>query len=203
MKKLFLMSSSKLLPKALESLHKPLNKIRLVHVITASKTEDDLTYLDRTRDILDSLGVRHEDLDIDGKNEEELKKILSSKDVVFVNGGNTFYLLKSIKKTGFDKVVKLLLKKGLLYIGASAGSYVACPNIETVTWKHGSEERCGMTDFTAMNLVPFVLKVHYTPDQKEWIEKKRKTLSNPLEILTDEQAIVVENNKYYKIPRKH
>ena len=67
---------------------------------------------------------------MDGKNEDELREILRGKELVYVEGGNTFYLMKAIRESGFEKVIKELLPKGLIYMSVSAGAYVACPTIE-------------------------------------------------------------------------
>ena len=108
--KLFLLSSSKLLKPTLRQLKKPLSEMKLAHIITASKAVKDLSYLDRTRKMLKSLGVQFQDHDIDGKTAQQLEEELKQFDVVFVNGGNTFYLLKSIRKSGFTEVIKKLLE---------------------------------------------------------------------------------------------
>ena len=45
-----------------------------------------------------------------------------------------------------------------------------------------------------MNLVPFLIKAHYTPDMKEVLEEKTKDVDYKTRILTDDQAIVVQND---------
>ena len=198
MQTLVLLSSSKLLPLALKTINRPANTIRLAHIITASKDVKDLSYLDRTRAILNGLGVQYEDMDIEGKDEAELLRLFNSHDAIFVNGGNTFYLLKAVRESGFDKVVKQLLDKGTVYIGASAGSYICCPTIETSFWKTSPKDMHdthGMTDFTGMNLVPFIMKVHYVPEEETYIREKVKTATKPVKILTDEQGLLVRDGK--------
>ncbi len=194
MRKLVLLSSSKLLPLAIQAIGKPAKTIKLAHIITASKDVEDLGYLERTRTILKDLGVSYEDIDIEGKDEVQLKEIFAGKDAIFVNGGNTFYLLKTVRESGFDKVLRQLLDKGVVYIGASAGSYITCPTIETSTWKQSPEDvhnMWGLTDPTAMNLVPFIMFVHYTPDKELFIRDKIKTASHPVKILTDDQGLLM------------
>ncbi|KKQ60349.1 MAG: hypothetical protein US81_C0023G0011 [Parcubacteria group bacterium GW2011_GWE2_38_18] len=196
---ILLTSSSKFLNNDLTKiLGKPLKDFRIAHIITASKGEGvtDLGYINRTKEIFKQNNCEFEDLDLDGKNENELRKILKKFDAVFVNGGSTFYLLKSIRESGFNKVIKELLPLGLIYIGASAGSYVACPTIEMSTWKHQDKyNHYGLTDFSAMNLVPFLMSVHYVPEYETLLRKKIPLTNYPVKILTDEQAILVKNNE--------
>ena len=51
-----------------------------------------ITFLDGEKGILRYRGYDIEELDLDGKNEKELRKILQDKELVYVEGGNTFYL---------------------------------------------------------------------------------------------------------------
>jgi peptidase E len=106
-------------------------------------------------------------------------------------------LLKSIKESGFDKVIKKLLPQGLIYMGASAGSYVACPTIEMATWKHQDKyDHYGLTDLTAMNLVPFLLMAHYKPENQELLKEEISQANLPVKILTDEQAIMAQDGSF-------
>lgn len=197
MSTLLLLSSSRFLNNDLTNLiGRPLSGLRVAHVITASKGKgvSDLGYLDRTRAIFREQQCAFEDLDLAGKGEVELREILSKFDAVFVNGGSTFYLLHAIRESGFDKVLKELLPRGLIYIGASAGSYVICPTIEMSTWKHQDKyDHYGITDLTGMNLVPFLMSVHYVSENEALLKEKLPTANYPVKILDDEQAVLVKD----------
>ncbi|MBM5789762.1 hypothetical protein FJZ23_01605 [Candidatus Parcubacteria bacterium] len=175
-------------------LPKPLSGAKILYVTTASKKVNDAGYVERTRETMDELNCFYTEYDIVGKSEEELKKALSSHDIVYVEGGNTFYLLKAVRETAFEKVVKEAIQNGLVYWGVSAGAYIACPSIIMATWSDRFD-RCGITDWTAMNLVPFFVKAHYRPDMLETIKEKSKDLQLPLRALTDEQAVVVRDGE--------
>src|SRR3989344_1822348 len=45
------------------------------------------------------LGFNVEEIDIEGKNKNLLMKLFENKDIIFVEGGNTFYLLKAIRQS--------------------------------------------------------------------------------------------------------
>ncbi len=199
MRTLLLLSSSHFLTNDLTNyLGRPLGSLRIAHVITASKGKgcEDLSYLERTREIFKQNNCYFEDLDLDGKNEGDLRNILKNFDAVFVNGGSSFYLLKAIRESGFGKVIKELLDQGFIYIGASAGSYVACPSIEMSLWKHQDRyEHYGIEDLSALNLVPFLIRVHYIPEQQELLQEEISKTKYPTKILTDEQAILVKDNE--------
>src|SRR3989338_5683078 len=143
-------------------LPKPLSEAKILYVTTASKKVSDASYVERTRQKMNELNFSYTEVDIVGKSDEELKKALSASDILYVEGGNTFYLLKAVRDTGFEKIVKEAIENGLVYWGVSAGSYIACPSIIIATWSDRFD-RFGVTDWTAMNLVPFFIYSYFTP----------------------------------------
>jgi dipeptidase E len=199
MKKLLLSSNGQfVIEKGIKLFFEDASKIKLAYITTAAKGSRDLAYLETDRKLLREWGYDFEELDIEGKNETELRKLLADKDAVWVEGGNTFYLLKAVRESGFDMVIKELIEKGVVYIGSSAGSYVACPTIDVSTWRKPGEEkaRFGVIDLTGLNLVPFLLKAHYRLEQEELIKEKISQAKYPTRILCDGQAILVEDEKY-------
>jgi len=175
---------------------KPLRDMRMVYITTAAKGVDDLEYLERAKEIFKTNGYNYEELDLDDKDEHWLRNYLKDFDVVYMQGGNTFYLLKTIRESGFDKVIKELLPKGLIYIGASAGAYVACPTIEMAGYRHQDKyDHYGVTDLTGLNLVPFLITVHYSPEYAEILENRVAQSKYPVRTLTDDQAILIKDGK--------
>ena len=121
--------------------------------------------------------------------------MLKDYDVIYVQGGDPFYLLEQVKLSGFDKVVKDLVKQGTIYIGVSAGSYIACPTIEMALWKKPRRPRYGLSKKeTAMDLVPFLINANYQPSQGSAIKKGSLTANYPVRILTDKQALLVRDD---------
>ncbi len=176
-------------------LPKKITDCKIAYISTASKKVFDDTYAKNRQQKMKELNLSFTDINIEGMDENELKKALDGHDIVFVEGGNTYCLLKAIRESNFKKVIKDLISQGVIYIGSSAGSYVTCPSIIMATWTERGFDRCGTTDFTGMNLVPFLIKAHYTPDMQEMIDKKVKNLKYPLRILNDNQALLVRDGE--------
>lgn len=174
----------------------PPKETKIAHIITAAKVEKDRGYMIREKKTLIENGFFVEDIDIEGKTENELKKSLSDKTVIYVQGGNTFYLLKCINESGFGNIVKVFLNRGGLYIGISAGSYVACPTIEQATWKHQDREHFELTDLTGLNLVPFLVSAHFQESYRPLIEAGANESKLPTVALYDTQAVLVEDGKW-------
>ena len=50
-------------------------------------------------------------------------------DVIYFTGGDTGHLLRRMRETGFDEIIKKMVYANKVYVGASAGSLIATPNI--------------------------------------------------------------------------
>lgn len=177
-------------------LPKPPNQMKLAHIITASNSESDKSYVKKDRDIMIKLGFKVKDIDIEGKNEKELWEILKNFDIICVQGGNTFYLLKHVQLSGFDRVIKKLLNKGKIYIGISAGTYIACPTIEQVFWKNWDKNIVNLIDLSAMSLVPFLIVAHFSEKYRKPVMLGAESCKYPVVALYDTQAVFVENERW-------
>lgn len=179
----------------LKILPMPANQIKLAHIITASKAQKDTSYVDKDIDAMKGLGFSVSDVDLEGKNEKELRELLHSFDVIYVQGGNTFYLLKWVKESGFDVVVKELVEKGKIYIGVSAGSIIAGPSIEVAGWGDIDRNEVALQDLTALDFVPFCILPHYIEKERKLLEQEIPRFGYPVRILTDDQAFLIKDDK--------
>ncbi|MEI6040298.1 MAG: Type 1 glutamine amidotransferase-like domain-containing protein [Candidatus Berkelbacteria bacterium] len=179
----------------LKLLPRPANQINLAYITTAIKPEANKAYAENDRKLLEEAGFNIEDVDIEGQDEKSLFKLLRNFNIIYVQGGNTFYLLKAVHDSGFDKVAKELIDQGVIYIGVSAGSMICGPLIETADWKKPDKNKINLQDLTGMNLVPFNLFVHYEDKWKDTVKEKSKQSLFSIKVLTDDQAILVRGDK--------
>ena len=186
----------------LKILPRPANQINVAYVTTASKPSSDKTYVEKDRKLLIEAGFNIEEIDIEGKNQTKLFKLLKDTNLIFVQGGNTFYLLNAVRESGFDKVVKDLISQGKIFVGVSAGSMICGPTVETANWKSRDRNAVGLKDLTALNLVPFNLFVHYIPKWRSTIRHESGKSKHPVRILTDKQGFLVKNNKVELVGEK-
>jgi peptidase E len=189
-------------------LQKPAYDITVAFITTAAKQESDTSFVDKDRIIMRELGFNVEEIDIEGKKERQLMKLLELKDIIFVEGGNSFYLLKVMRESGFEKVMKKLLKHGKVYIGASAGSIVVGKTIKTAGWPasppasqrgeqgggDADKNIVGLKNLKGLDFVPFDIFVHYRPEDKDVILQKlpKPRQRKKLKILTDDQALLIQ-----------
>lgn len=195
--KIILASKEKfLLEKAYSLLGIPREELKIGFINTALQAVMDQEYLKYMNEYFSAMalsGIDFKQFDISGKTETEILDFFSDRNVIQVSGGNPFYLLKNIREVGFDLILKKLLEAGLSYVGCSSGSYIMCPTIEVGGWKV-DRDRHGVTDTTALNYVPFLIKCHFTDDSKEEAIERTKTLKYPLRVLRDNQCFYINNS---------
>lgn len=171
----------------------PKDKMKIGYITTSSKGARDNFFFENVKSMILNEGYDISEIDIESKTREELRNFFKDKNVIHMEGGNTFYLLKAIRDTGFAEILKELLEDGRIYIGTSAGAYIMCPSIDVSNWDKTGKSRFGVIDFTALNYVPFVLKAHYTNDQEIKIKEGMRDLKYPIRILKDGQGIFCED----------
>ena len=119
----------------------------------------------------------------------------SSYDTIYVCGGNTFKLMKFARQVSFDKDIRLLLEKGGVYIGVSAGSLIVGPSIKIANEIHADKNEVCLTDFSGFNIVDLIIFPHYSSDLEEEIKSFENRNKTAVERINNSQAIVIENGK--------
>jgi dipeptidase E len=154
---LFLMSSSRVfgggyLEYALADLDDFLDGARTVYFAPFALADQDRY----TNDVAAALEPHK--LKVVGLHAVDARRAVESASVLFVGGGNSFRLLKRLHELDLIETVRRRVAAGeLRYIGASAGSNMACPTLRTTNDMPIVQPR----SFEAFNLVPFQINPHY------------------------------------------
>lgn len=101
------------------------------------------------------------DYTLTDKTPEDLENELGGADIIHVNGGNTFWLLLQARKSGFESFIRKHLESGKVYMGSSAGSLLAGPNIQIVETIDSNVAGDKLTDYTGLGLVDFIAMPHW------------------------------------------
>ncbi|MFH1089122.1 MAG: Type 1 glutamine amidotransferase-like domain-containing protein [Candidatus Uhrbacteria bacterium] len=127
----------------------------------------------------------------------DLTSQLSDYGIFYVCGGNTFYILDRLRKTGVIQVLLDSMIKNKLYVGSSAGSIVMCPDVEIAgVGFDGDKNEIELKDLKGLNRVPFFIMPHYDDYEREILENFSHEKNKSVVALTDQQAIFVEGDKF-------
>lgn len=130
-----------------------LGPIRSLGYITAARLDDEGDRFRLAAAALAGFGLAAEHLRLG----EEFKSRVERAEAVLVSGGNTYVLLKRLRDAGALPLLTERIRSGMPYIGTSAGTNIAGPDIlATNDWNV-----IGCDRFDAMGLVPWAINPHY------------------------------------------
>ena len=172
---------------------------KILFIPTATNVDEYKKYIHLTQKVFEDFGYEVENFDVSIFSEEIAKEKLSEAKTVFISGGNTFYLLQELKRKNLTSYLKKRIENGLLYIGKSAGSVIAAPDIEYASIVDDKTLATELNDYTGLNLVDFYIVPHF--EEEPFVESSRNTVELykdklDLKLINNKEAILVENNNF-------
>ena len=135
-----------------------LSNLKATIITTASHKKQNNRFAMKAKEDLLGYGFKKVDFnDIEFDKPELLEKY----NVIYINGGNPFYLLYHMKKSGADLILKDIAKQNTVIVGVSAGAITLGPNIKVVNYFTPQINIVDMQDFTALGLTDIAIFPHY------------------------------------------
>lgn len=198
MKKILLVSMLCNVTGLLKKAEPDLNGKTVTYIPTAAIAEEIEGMAEAETRMLEGLGLTVDELEVSTASKDNVREKLAKNDMIFVGGGNTFFLLQELKRSGADQIIAREVAKGKLYIGESAGAIAACPDIGYSAEMDVPGKAPELTDYTGMGLVDFYVVPHMGhpemgPAANSIIEKYSSLLG--LKVIDDHQVILIEGDK--------
>jgi len=168
-------------------------KLSVVIVTTASaEWKEKNKHAVSAKRVLEKMGFKKVIfLDVEFENPNKLKDF----DIIYISGGNPFYLLYHLKKSGADKIIKKLANKGIILIGVSAGATVLGPSIKIVQYFDNKKNIVKLKDFSALKLTDIIILPHYKIEYEYNVKDFEKKCRCKVTRLKDNQAVLIFSNK--------
>src|SRR3989338_1866853 len=164
-------------------------------ISTAADTYKNKWWIKQDKKILTKKGFRLKEIRLNRKlSLSELREF----DIIYLAGGNTFYLLQKMRESGFRKIAGKLMESGVAYVGSSAGAAVAGPNIRCVRFLDDTS-KSNLKSFKGLGLVDFIPLPHfgnkkYAKQYEKVMLDLEKTRYKYMKI-KENQAVFVKNGK--------
>jgi dipeptidase E len=180
----------------------PAEKIRVAFIPTAANVEEGdkswiiNDYVNLTKQTYGCVDI----VDISAIPQKVWLPRLTAANALILGGGNTFWLMHWIRKSGLDKILPGLLEERI-YVGISAGSMVASKNIFLTSDKPVFDEnRFGQTDIAGLGLINFYVRPHFNsqffPKAKaEYIKQAAEQIPETIYAIDDQTAIKIDGDK--------
>ena len=197
MKKMFLVSSFKDVASIFEKFAGDVNGKTVTFIPTASVVEKVNFFVKSGRKALEKMGLIVDELELSTATAREITEKLTNNDFIYITGGNTFFLLQELKKSGADKLIVEQIELGKLYIGESAGLIVAAPNVEFAKGMDSIKKAPELENTEGLGVIDFYPVPHCSNFPfKKAVEKIIATYgeSIPLKPINNHQAILIEDD---------
>lgn len=150
---------------------------------------------------LQRLGFEVEQLDVEGVpsgSAERVTRSIAEADCIYVDGGNTFFLLQELRRTGADRAIIEQVHAGTPYIGESAGSVITAPDIGYIKLMDCTDKAPDLTDYAGLGLADFhVVPHHHAAAMGRAAQRILDQYGADLSLkpLTNRQALLVKDGK--------
>jgi len=144
------------------------------------------------KQVLENMGFKKVAfLDVEFESPNKLKNF----DVIYISGGNPFYLLYHLKKSGANKVIQKLADKGVILVGVSGGGVVLGPDINIVSYLDRKLNIVKLKDLTALNLTDVIIYPHFKKEVESKLKQFESKFNCKVKRLQDEQSVVVVGDR--------
>lgn len=119
------------------------------------------TFSEKREKLLSEAGLIVDELDIFTAIYSEIANKLKNNDYIYVAGGDTFFLLQEMNRSGVGNIIKTQINTGKLFIDKSAGAILLAPNIEYSKDTDNPLAAPQLKIFETLNVIDFYPVPHY------------------------------------------
>lgn len=162
--------------------------------VEGESDQSDLSWVEEERVGLRKNGFEIFDYTITGKKLDQIKNDLKDIDVLYISGGNEFYLKEKSNESGFETFVHNFVNNGGLYIGTSCGSIIAGHDMTPLLKLSDHNVLSNPIDSVGYGLVDFTILPHWGSEdfRARWLNEDSFNY-----MYKDNQQLIALNNYEY------
>jgi dipeptidase E len=178
-------------------LDEPPSTLQLLYIPTAANAEDAPAFAHAARETLAEMGFQIDDLDLESASLGRVAQAVAACDVIYVGGGNTYYLLDWVNKSGFRDA--LARRDDVVYVGSSAGAIIAAQDIAYIGDVDDPGAAPTLQSTTGLGMIDICVMPHADDDvvNTRWNEIITNN-ANETEFvcIRDDQAIAITGDQW-------
>ncbi|QLD11103.1 Type 1 glutamine amidotransferase-like domain-containing protein [Microbacterium oleivorans] len=170
----------------------------IVYVADAQAAFPDAPFVAAERETVRSFGREVVEVTLRDTSPQDAAALLADAGAVYVAGGSTFALLEALRLSGNDAVLVDRVREGLPYIGLSAGSIVAGPDVTPASLMDDPADGPALVSRAGLGLVDVTVIPHadgaLPPYPTELIDRTIDAYGSDFALLPlrDDQAFLVD-----------
>lgn len=171
---------------------------QVLFIPTAGNVEEYRDYIDEAKVVFEDLGFAVEVLDLDQTDQETAQAKIFQTKLLYIAGGNSFYLLQEFKKKHLLSLIREQIADGMVYVGESAGAIITAEDIDYSKLMDDKGVAGELSDTAALNEVDFYVLPHV--GEEPFVESAQAildTYEDKLNLLplSNRQAVLVEGEE--------
>ena len=172
---------------------------KVTFIPTAALPDQLDFHIQYNKDLLSKMGLVVDELELSTAPYLDIANKLERNDYIYIAGGNTFFLLQKINRSGAGNIIKDQINAGKLFIGESAGAIILAPNIEYSKDTDDPLAAPLLKSFEGLNVIDFYPVPHYKSEPlMEAVDIVISKYGNklPLVPFSNSQAILVREEEW-------
>jgi dipeptidase E len=187
------------------SAHDPLSGLRVAYIPNADDHEPTRHFRKLTVGALRRAGLRVNIVDLAHAGRDMIARGLEECEVIWVAGGNSFYLLQELRRSGAGQLIARLVDRGKTYVGVSAGAVVASPDIAYIEPMDSRQVAPELNDTKGLSLTGFRIIPHVgnalVGRAAKAIKAKESEL-HPMHDVSDAEALIVDDGDVHRLNQR-
>lgn len=186
----------------------PLFGLRVAYIPNANDHDPSRHFRKLILGALRRAGLKVRVLDLAHTGRDMIARVLEECEVIWVGGGNSFYLLQELRRSGAGQLIARLVDHGKPYVGVSAGAVVAAPDIAYIEPMDSREMAPELQDtkglaLTGMRIIPHLGNAMMGKAAKAIRDKAAKE-SGPFmtHAVSDMEALIVKDDEIRRLNQR-